>query len=215
MFKEILLENRTEKRGSARSLIYRKGVNDAPYQTTIKINGIAYNCPYFTRWKFMLDRCYSPSWLKKHPTYVGCVVCPEWHYFMAFKAWMITKNWQGKQLDKDLLSLGKKIYSPTTCLFVTPQINSLFNTRDTPNGLPLGVYKRKDKYEVGVSLGDAKRTWIGSYSTVAEAIDAYIAAKTQAAKTVVNKEHDVEVKKAVMNYLKYFADNLLLLKTVF
>ena len=213
MFKEIPLSERTENRGSKRSLIYKKAINDAPYQTIITLNGVKYSCPYFTRWRNMLDRCYSPSWLKKHPTYVGCTVYPAWHSFMEFKKWMMTQNWEGKQLDKDLLSLGNKRYSPDTCLFVSRQVNSLFNERENAQGeLPVGIYGRKGKYEVGVSYGGGKRSWVGSYNSILEAIDAYVTAKMKAVSLVLQNEQDKQVRTAVKNYAQYFTDKMNILK---
>lgn len=214
MFKEILLSDVTDKRGSKRGLIKGIGVNDAPYQTTYKVNGITYVCPYFSRWVWMFTRSYCPHWLKKHPTYIGCYVAPVWHSFMAFRSWMINQDWKGKQLDKDLLSFDSKRYSPDTCLFVTPQINSLFCTGSfLPNELPMGVYKRNNKYEVGVSAGGSKRTWVGKYNTIYEAIDAYADAKATIAQNLAKEEKDPKVKQAILNYSKYFTDRLKGLKT--
>lgn len=213
MFREIPLTSKQKKRGAKRTKIHGIGINDAPYQTTIKINGLVYTCPYFSRWKFMFDRCYSKSWLTKHPTYRGCTVAPEWHSFMAFRHWMIGQQWQGLQLDKDLLSQNEKVYSPTTCLFVSAHVNSLFNIREASRGkLPLGIYARNGLFEVGVSLGKAKRTWVGAYKTVSEAIDAFIAAKSSVARELANKQTDPRVKKAILDYLRYFTDEYSLLK---
>lgn len=213
MFREIPIADRTEKRGSVRGTIHGIGVNDAPYQTTIKVGGIKYMCPYFLRWKFMMDRCYSKQWVTKHPTYATCYVAPVWHSFMAFKAWMTTQDWKDKQLDKDLLSRGTKRYSPETCLFVSRQVNSLFNERENAQGnLPLGIYGRNGKYEVGVSRGLGKRSWVGAYATVPEAIDAYVQAKAEVTAQVVRQEPDPTVKEAIEKYSKYFTEKLLLLK---
>ena len=213
MFKEILITDRKENRGGLRSLIHGVGVNDAPYQTSIKVSGTRYTCPYYMRWRCMMDRCYSKQWAAKHPTYATCYVEPIWHSFMAFKNWMLAQNWYEKQLDKDLLSLGNKRYSPETCLFVSRQVNSLFNEREYSRGeLPLGIYARHNKYEVGVSRGAGKRSWVGAYATIPEAIDAYVQAKADVATRVAQQEPDPLVKAAVENYSKYFTEKLLLLK---
>lgn len=213
MFKEIPIANRTEKRGSARSSIHGVGINDAPYQTSIKVAGTTHVCPYYLRWRFMMDRCYSKQWAAKHPTYKACFVVPEWHSFMAFKTWMQAQAWKDKQLDKDLLSLGVKKYSPETCLFVSRQVNSLFNERENAQGdLPLGIYARHGKYEVGVSRGAGKRNWVGAYATVPEAIDAYVQAKAEVTAEVIRQEPDPVVRTAIKNYFQYFTDKLLLLK---
>ena len=211
MFTEIPLSQK--KRGGARKLIHGRGINDAPYMTTYTSGGVRFTCPYFFKWRQMYYRCYSKNWLKRHPTYQGCEVAPEWHSFMAFRQWMERQQWIGKQLDKDLLSKGKKVYSPSTCLFVSPQINSLFNERVNAQGdLPLGIYARNGKYEVGCSRGEGKRTWVGVYATIPEAIDAYIDAKREAVENALQKETNPKVRKTVQEYMDYFADKLATLK---
>ena len=52
-----------------RKLIYRVGVNDLPYKMTN--NPV---CPYFNRWKGMLERCYSEKMLETNKSYQGCEV---------------------------------------------------------------------------------------------------------------------------------------------
>lgn len=215
MFKEIPLKN-LDPRGGRRSIVLGVGINDAPYATSIEVGGVKYSCPYYLRWVGMLTRCYSPRWLKAHPTYRGCAVHPAWLTFSCFKAWMIQQDWKGKQLDKDLLSREGKIYSPDTCLFVSRKVNSLFNARDNAQGdLPLGVFGRKGKYEVGCSMGSGKRTWIGAYNTIPEAIEAYTQAKIKAALLVISQEKDPKVKQAILGYLDFFTDKQNLLKTAY
>jgi hypothetical protein len=214
MFKEILLSDFLDKRGGIRKKVQGLGINDAPYATSIKVGNKIYSCPYYIRWVGMLTRCYSKRWLKAHPTYIGCSVCTEWLSFMSFKNWMMTQEWKNKQLDKDLLVYGNKIYSPETCLLVSPQVNSLFIAPKNSNKLPVGIYLRKGKYEVGISLGKSKRTWAGSYPTLNEAIDAYLKAKAVATENALKMEKDTKVKTAVREYFKHFADSMKLLKTV-
>jgi hypothetical protein len=189
------------------SLVYGVGINDAPYQTTIQLNGATYTCPYFIRWRTMIGRCYDKTYQKNNPSYSGCTVTPAWHSFMAFKAWMMTQFWQDQQLDKDLLSKGSKNYSPETCLFVSRQVNSFFNERGASRGtLPLGIYARKEKFEVGVSLGAGKRTWVGVYNNVPDAIDAYLQAKAKAAQKLAKEQTDPAIKQAILDYSEYFTD---------
>lgn len=88
----------------------------------------------------MLERCYSEKTQSRQPTYIGCTVCEEWHSFTAFRVWMKQQDWQGKQLDKDLLIAGNKIYSPETCIFVSHAINSLLLDCGALRGeFPIGV----------------------------------------------------------------------------
>lgn len=111
-------------------LVYGVGMNDSkePNQFFDKETGKqVWICPYYRAWKNMLERCYSPKKHAKFPTYIGCSTCDEWLIFSKFKAWMERQDWQGKHLDKDLLVKGNKVYSPSTCLFIDPIINTFIN----------------------------------------------------------------------------------------
>lgn len=81
-------------------------------------------CPYYLKWKDMIIRCYSKREQSRHPTYKGCTVCEEWLLFSNFRKWMVTQDWKNKQLDKDLLFQGNKIYSPSTCVFLHRKVNT-------------------------------------------------------------------------------------------
>ena len=127
-------------------LIYGIGVNDSDYPITqyAKVNGkqkFIWKCPFYTIWANMLKRCYLESYLTKYPTYRDCTVCDEWLVFSTFKDWMEKQSWQGRQLDKDLLSQGSKIYSPDTCVFVDVGINNFI----------VDNAKARGKYLLGVS----------------------------------------------------------------
>jgi hypothetical protein len=83
----------------------------------------------YTIWRDILTRCYS----KKHSNYeyyggLGVYVCDEWLNFQNFANWYYNnKPKDGKEyhLDKDGLHKGEgpKVYSPTTCQFITPSEN--------------------------------------------------------------------------------------------
>ena len=104
------------------------GINDADYNVyeTENVDGklkIVWMCPFYRTWKSMLERCYSSKYQSKHPTYKGCSVCVNWLIFSKFKSWMEKQDYQGKQLDKDLLKEGNKVYSPKYCIFVDRKVN--------------------------------------------------------------------------------------------
>ena len=121
-------------------LVCGVGVNDADYTVSPTINGKIVNCPYYVSWISMLIRCYSEQSKLRRPTYKGCSVCEEWLTFSNFKMWMETQDWQGKELDKDILVAGNKIYSAETCVFVSKIVNSFLADRGACRGeWPLGV----------------------------------------------------------------------------
>ena len=100
------------------------GVNDADYTVIPTVNGKQVVCTFYRAWTAMLKRCYNPTYQANNPTYIGCTVCDEWLTFSNFKKWMMRQDFQGKQLDKDLLVKGNKLYSPETCVFVDGMINT-------------------------------------------------------------------------------------------
>ena len=133
--------------GSGKGLICGVGVNNADYVTQPKIDGKCVSCPIYQRWVSMIKRCYSIKSKLHRPTYIDCYVCDEWLVFSNFKAWMDKQDWQGKELDKDLLVSGNKVYSPDTCVFVDKNTNMFANDHGSSRGnWPIGVHfhcKRK------------------------------------------------------------------------
>jgi hypothetical protein len=94
-----------------------------------KLNGVAH--PLYNVYTALVVRCFNP----KHKSYYryggrGVTVCEEWlNDRDAFVEWCINNGWKpGLHLDKDILSkklnIDPPIYSPNSCMFVTPKINS-------------------------------------------------------------------------------------------
>ena len=122
-------------------------------------------------WRLMLERCYSEKYHIRRPDYIGCTVDPIWHNFQNFANWYVNHpNYaKGYELDKDILYLGNKTYSPHRCVLVPSVVNSLF--RDTSNsrgsdGLPAGVSAHHRRWRAKCG-----RVELGSYSTLDEAIE--------------------------------------------
>ena len=126
---------------SKRRLVRGVGINDCNYLVTLKASGkVVARCPYYSVWRSMLTRCYDPKHHARTPTYTECSVIKEWLTFSTFKSWMKRQNWAGRQLDKDILTPGNKIYGPIFCMFVPARVNTLLNTREKSRGnYPLGV----------------------------------------------------------------------------
>lgn len=158
-----------------RKPVYGFGKNDADYKVYITIDGKMHTCPYYLKWIGILQRCYDKSFHDRQPTYKGCAVCDEWLAFTNFRRWMASQSWKGKELDKDLLVPGNKIYSPVTCCFVSSRINSILTyNRNKKSGLPQGVRvcESSGKYLVKSTSGGVS-TSLGSFLTVGSANIAY------------------------------------------
>lgn len=131
-------------------LVFGIGINDADYVVCPIVNGKAVWCRFYRTWVNMLKRCYSEKYQARQPTYIGCSVCDEWLTFSNFKKWMEKQDWEGNQLDKDLLTNGNKVYSPETCVFVDKVTNLFTTDHGAARGeWPIGVYfnKRGGKFQ--------------------------------------------------------------------
>ena len=61
--------------------------NDSTSQILRKENGkVVWRCPYYKRWKKILERCFYARDSKNNPTYKDVEVCEEWLYFSNFKS---------------------------------------------------------------------------------------------------------------------------------
>jgi hypothetical protein len=135
---------------SKNRLVCGVGVNDANYNVYLHeiVDGkwkVVWICPFYRAWTSMLTRCYSDKVHTRKLTYIGCTVCGEWLIFSNFKLWMEQQDWEGKQLDKDLLETGNKEYSPSNCVFVPQIVNSFLTDRGNDRGAyPIGVYFKND-----------------------------------------------------------------------
>lgn len=201
MFKELPATSYSINR---RKRIYGVGINDAPYNVYyLSSGGQKYICPYYRTWRAMLERCYSPTFLKRNPSYDGTTVSPQWLYFSAFRDWMVQQDWQNKVLDKDLLGAGNKHYSPNTCLFISKELNNLLTLRAGHRGLyPLGVSKTTIKgntYFTATCRMYGKKVNLGYFKDPSKASDAYRKGKLAYIKELASKESDLKVKHALLN----------------
>lgn len=114
------------------------GVGENDYDGSVGTSG--HMIPSYHCWNNMLNRCYSAKCQVIHPTYIGCIVCEEWLLFSNFKKFYDDNYKKGFVLDKDILKIGNKIYSPEYCRFIPVYLNSLLADSGAARGdLPLGV----------------------------------------------------------------------------
>lgn len=187
-----------------RGLVHGVGVNDAPYITSHKDDaGKIILCPYYKTWTSMLERVFSKKFHAKKPTYTSCTLDDSWKTFSVFRAWMETQSWEGRVLDKDLLSWDNKHYGPNTCLFISRELNNLLTLRRNYRGeLPLGVSKTQiNGYEYFVAscsfYGKQKR--LGYFKSIEEAAETYRTAKLAYIEELAKAEKDPRVQQALRN----------------
>lgn len=161
------------------ALYHGVGIDDSGKRNAVyKGKQLSWINPCFQRWKSMLKRCYGPSGVNDN-SYLDSSVCDEWHRFSVFEAWMLSQPWEGRDLDKDFLSLRCKLYSPQTCAFVPKEINYFLGSSPSRKGQwPLGVSysEQRGKYSAYVRR-NGKRVGLGRFKTPSEAHLAYQKAK--------------------------------------
>lgn len=192
-----------QKSRKPKTLIYGVGNNDATYATSIYTpEGKKIHCPYFSVWKNMLRRCYSPECHQRQPTYKGCSVVKEWHTFSVFKTWMKSQDWKNKELDKDLLVYGNKVYGPKTCVFLTRELNALLVLRGNARGdFPLGVSKtsgNRNKQFIAQLRSGGKQKILGYFHTPEEAAETYKTAKLKHISNLAENEANLRIKEALL-----------------
>ena len=163
----------------------------------------------YVLWKNMLERCYSDTYQKKQPTYVGCEVSENFKSYEYFYEWcnkqvgFSNKDWQ---LDKDLLVKGNKVYSEYSCVFIPRKINQVLVKRTASRGEHLiGVYwcKRGKAFAAQVNKSNGGSEYLGLFNTEIEAFNAYKIAKEIYIKELANRlksQIDDRAYNALMNY---------------
>lgn len=199
--------------------VFGVGINDVDYvvmkyETTRYVNGkrkqkMVWCCPYYLAWKNMLMRCYSTKYQETHTTYIGCSVSEEWLTLSVFKSWMEAQDFEGMQLDKDLLFEGNKVYSEETCVFVSREVNMFTTDRGALRGewlIGAHWHKPSGKFMARCCNPFTKeKEHLGLFTCELEAHQAWLKRKLELAHLLAAEQTDERVGKALVerytNYL--------------
>jgi len=192
-------------------LVYGVGRNDADYRVQEYItlgceNGkqlkkLVWICPFYVKWKDMLKRCYCKKYQERQPTYKLCSVCKEWLTFSNFKKWMEQQYWQGRQLDKDVLFPGSKIYSPDTCVFVDQRVNKFLTERQNDRGqymIGASWDKQSGRFKADCSNLSGTKKPRCFFDTELEAHKAWLECKLKIAYLLASEQTDPRVAEALI-----------------
>ena len=197
-----------QKKGyRTRKLVYGIGIHD------VMIPGFIYTRTYKT-WAGMVRRTdrRDPK-VYGFETYKDCTLDPRWFKLSAFKEWIEQwDDYKNKEIDKDILIPGNKIYGPETCLMVKKSVNLFFKPNIKRN-LPRGV-SHVSKFKEGgknpyaaniVRCGEKKKNqsrlgtiFLGHYPTIEEASAAYESARKEQIQFLIEMETDIRVKNALI-----------------
>ena len=179
--------------------IYTKGKYKA---TESGKNTKAYNA-----WIGMLMRCHSPNHQSKRPTYIGCSVCDDWLQFQVFAEWYghnHPKDGNDYQLDKDLKIIGNKIYSPSTCLFVSGAVNKFTTDHGGARGghmIGVSWYNRLGKFTAKCcNVFTKKRESLGLFVDELSAHLAWRKRKSELAYELAMTQTNPEVRDALLRW---------------
>lgn len=158
-------------------------------------------------WANMILRCYSEKYRHITPTYADVTVCEEWHNFQNYAEWSSGQykedDWE---LDKDLLIKGSKIYSPSTCVYVPQEINTLLINNKTKRGdLLIGVGRSKNRFRARI-VRYGKLVHLGCFATEIEAYYCYKKAKERYVKEVALNTPNLDIR--VVNFLLAWEVNI-------
>ena len=190
-------------------LVYGVGFNDKT--RPVRVDGK--NVKEYKLWHSMLNRCFSEKYQTRYPTYKGCNVSDNFLNYRYFYDWCqeqvgfgnVDEKGRYWQLDKDLLFVGNKTYSETTCVFVPHEINSFFTDSGNTRGeYPVGVsfYKQTGKFMAYCAV-NSKRQHLGYFDTPEEAFAVYKPFKESLCKQLALKwQHEIDSRlfNAMMNW---------------
>jgi hypothetical protein len=114
---------------------------------------------------------------------------------------MERQDWQDKELDKDILAEGNKIYSPKTSVFVDGSVNKFINDSGASRGkYMIGVARRKETHSFAAMCHNGftgKLENIGYFKTEIDAHNAWKKRKHELACQLADLQTDQRVADAL------------------
>lgn len=119
------------------------------------------------------------------------------------------QDWEGNELDKDLLVFGNKEYSPLKCCFIPQSVNIFLTERTSKRGnFMIGVYYKKAnrKFVAQCNQLNGKQKYLGIFDTQEEAFEAWLTEKQRLAIILANDLSDRSLADALINRYKNYAE---------
>lgn len=176
----------------------------------------AYPCSYnhkklreYVLWHNMIKRCYE----RNHSSYEEVTVCEEWYNYQNFARWCNKQvefrlnDEQGLffDLDKDLLRINCKTYSPETCCFLPKILNTNLTGKNCCSELPCGVYLRRGDF-VTHQKQECGRIKVVKHESAKAASASYKRLKTNKLEQLANKFRDYICEQAYIALINFRID---------
>ena len=145
----------------------------------------------YNKWYAMINRCKTD-----YQFYSNVTICEEWMEFKSFEKWYLENIYDFNgilELDKDLFSDSKKIYSPDTCCLLPKEINLLINAANSKNDLLPGVTRNIGKKSITytATIIHGRKELKQTFKTQLDAFQFYKTQKEKVIKEVAEKYRDV------------------------
>ena len=192
-------------------------LGEGPYSAKYTRKGKLHNSPAYEVWNSKLKNCYGTT--NRSHIYTDVEFCEEWLCFQNFAKWFYEQvkiYGKGGSVDKDLLFLGNREYSPHTCVYVPPAVNSLFTGT---SGNISGVHwcNTQQKWVAQIQRGELtaqgkkKQSYLGKFTNKEQADAAYYTAKLEHVKSVTLRYQEqlppalfYKLYTGTENYLNYY-----------
>lgn len=179
------------------TLVHGVGLNDS--ETAVSTEKGLIKLKSYTVWCNMMRRCYKPQKHEK-ANYVGCSVSEDWLRYSNFKQFYDDNYFEGSQLDKDIIEQHNRIYSPDTCIFVSPKVNVFFTTKRGSNMTGVSLTS-KGRYQVQIKT-NYKAKSLGVFDTRAEAYKQWRIAKHEKAVELASTQTNKHIINALLTRWK-------------
>ena len=123
---------------------------------------------------------------------------------------MVGQDWQGRDLDKDLLFHGNKVYGPAACVFISDGLNNFTNDHAAVRGeWPIGVYWHKQSGKLMARCWNpftGKQEYLGLFTCPDAAHEAWRSRKHALALQIAALHADPRIAKALS--IRYLPENI-------
>lgn len=188
-----------------RKLAQGVGINDALFMTSKLVNGVKIKYKPYQIWASILTRCFSESRGKSAMSYVGCTIADDWISFSNFDKWYSSQDYEGKEVDKDLLFPLNREYGPEKCILVSKEVNMFAAGHDTKKrDTPIGVshYKENNTYRIKCRIGSGVIIEACGFKNATDAFNAWKIVKQGYAEELAYKPENENVKDVLLSYVE-------------